>query len=56
MREAATHCEAGIGIWTWAGTEAADSEPDVVMACAGDVPTLETLAAVDLLRKGPAGS
>ena len=51
MREAITHCEAGIGIWKWAGTEAPDEEPDVVMACAGDVPTLETLAAVDLLRK-----
>jgi xylulose-5-phosphate/fructose-6-phosphate phosphoketolase len=51
MREAITHCEAGIGIWKWAGTEASSSEPDVVMACAGDVPTLETLAAVDLLRK-----
>jgi xylulose-5-phosphate/fructose-6-phosphate phosphoketolase len=51
MREAATHCDAGIGIWRWAGTESDDCEPDVVMACAGDVPTLETLAAVDLLRK-----
>ncbi|MBR0693513.1 phosphoketolase [Bradyrhizobium lablabi] len=51
MREAITHCEAGIGIWKWAGTEAPHAEPDVVMACAGDVPTLETLAAVDLLRK-----
>jgi xylulose-5-phosphate/fructose-6-phosphate phosphoketolase len=51
MRDAITHCEAGIGIWNWAGTEAANGEPDVVMACAGDVPTLETLAAVDLLRK-----
>jgi xylulose-5-phosphate/fructose-6-phosphate phosphoketolase len=51
MQEAATHCDAGIGIWKWAGTEDANSEPDVVMACAGDVPTLETLAAVDLLRK-----
>jgi xylulose-5-phosphate/fructose-6-phosphate phosphoketolase len=51
MREAITHCEAGIGIWKWAGTEAPKGEPDVVMACAGDVPTLETLAAVDLLRK-----
>jgi len=49
MNEAATHCDAGIGIWRWAGTETAGSEPDVVMACAGDVPTLETLAAVDLL-------
>jgi xylulose-5-phosphate/fructose-6-phosphate phosphoketolase len=43
------HCSAGIGIWEWAGTDA-DGEPDVVMACAGDVPTLETLAAVHLLR------
>ncbi|MBR0827415.1 phosphoketolase family protein [Bradyrhizobium manausense] len=51
MQEAATHCDAGIGIWNWAGTEDATGEPDVVMACAGDVPTLETLAAVDLLRK-----
>ncbi|WFU29278.1 phosphoketolase family protein [Bradyrhizobium brasilense] len=51
MQDAATHCDAGIGIWTWAGTEDATSEPDVVMACAGDVPTLETLAAVDLLHK-----
>src|SRR5215471_9354903 len=49
MKEAATHCDAGIGIWRWAGTETAGTEPDVVMACAGDVPTLETLAAVDLL-------
>ncbi len=51
MQQAATHCDAGIGIWPWAGTEAEGLEPDVVMACAGDVPTLETLAAVDLLRK-----
>ncbi|QDF42219.2 phosphoketolase [Bradyrhizobium symbiodeficiens] len=51
MDAATTHCDAGIGIWTWAGTEDASSEPDLVMACAGDVPTLETLAAVDLLRK-----
>jgi xylulose-5-phosphate/fructose-6-phosphate phosphoketolase len=51
MKDAATHCDAGIGLWTWAGNEVHGSEPDVVMACAGDVPTLETLAAVDLLRK-----
>jgi xylulose-5-phosphate/fructose-6-phosphate phosphoketolase len=51
MQQAATHCDAGIGIWPWAGTETEGLEPDVVMACAGDVPTLETLAAVDLLRK-----
>jgi xylulose-5-phosphate/fructose-6-phosphate phosphoketolase len=49
--EAATHCDVGIGIWPWAGTEVGGLEPDVVMACAGDVPTLETLAAVDLLRR-----
>ncbi len=35
IRQAATHCDAGIGIWTWAGTETEGSEPDVVMACAG---------------------
>ncbi|MDB5655542.1 MAG: phosphoketolase [Tardiphaga sp.] len=51
MDQAATHCDAGIGIWPWAGTERAGEEPDVVMACCGDVPTLETLAAVDLLRQ-----
>jgi xylulose-5-phosphate/fructose-6-phosphate phosphoketolase len=48
---AVRHCEAGIGIWPWAGTEQTGEEPDVVMACAGDVPTLETLAAVELLRE-----
>jgi len=47
---AVRHCAAGAGIWSWAGTEDRDAEPDVVMACAGDVPTLETLAAVTLLR------
>ena len=51
MKEAATHCDAGIGIWSWAGNEPSDAGPDVVMACAGDVPTLETLAAVNLLRE-----
>jgi len=45
---AVRHCAAGAGIWSWAGT--GDGNPDVVMACAGDVPTLETLAAVTLLR------
>jgi xylulose-5-phosphate/fructose-6-phosphate phosphoketolase len=55
MAEAATHCDAGIGIWEWAGSEEAGAEPDVVMACAGDVPTLETLAAVDLLRNALPG-
>ncbi|MFT3804818.1 MAG: phosphoketolase family protein [Burkholderiaceae bacterium] len=46
--EAATHCAAGAGVWEWASDA---GEPDVVMACAGDVPTLETLAAVSLLRE-----
>jgi xylulose-5-phosphate/fructose-6-phosphate phosphoketolase len=48
------HCTAGIGIWEWASTDQG-GEPDVVMACAGDVPTLETLAAVDILRKSVPG-
>ena len=48
--EAEEHCRAGAGIWRWACTGDADGAPDVVMACAGDVPTMETLAAVDLLR------
>jgi len=50
MDSAVKHCEAGIGIWQWASNDH-DGSPDVVMACAGDVPTLETLAAVDLLRE-----
>ena len=50
MEEAIRHCSAGIGIWEWASNDRG-AEPDVVMACCGDVPTLETLAAVDLLRK-----
>jgi xylulose-5-phosphate/fructose-6-phosphate phosphoketolase len=50
MEEAVAHCTRGIGIWNWAST-AGDGEPDVVMACAGDVPTLETLAAADLIRR-----
>ena len=51
LDEATAHCEAGMGIWPWAGNEDGTTPPDVVMACAGDVPTLETLAAVDLLRR-----
>ena len=50
MESAIEHCTNGIGIWQWASTDKG-SEPDVVMACAGDIPTLETLAAVDLLRR-----
>ncbi|RXF70918.1 phosphoketolase family protein [Hansschlegelia zhihuaiae] len=49
MDAAIKHCTRGIGVWEWASTDKG-SEPDVVMACAGDAPTLETLAAVDLLR------
>ncbi len=50
MDSAVRHCTAGIGIWEWASNDRG-SEPDVVMACAGDVPTLETLAAVEILRE-----
>jgi xylulose-5-phosphate/fructose-6-phosphate phosphoketolase len=49
MAAAIRHCAAGVGIWHWASNEGADG-PDVVMACCGDVPTLETLAAVEILR------
>jgi xylulose-5-phosphate/fructose-6-phosphate phosphoketolase len=50
MESAIKHCSVGLGIWEWASNDQ-DAEPDVVMACAGDVPTLETLAAVALLRE-----
>jgi xylulose-5-phosphate/fructose-6-phosphate phosphoketolase len=50
MERAMLHCTKGIGIWDWASNDRG-SEPDVVMACAGDVPTLETLAAVSILRR-----
>lgn len=50
LDDAIRHCEAGIGIWEWASNDKGGT-PDVVMACAGDVPTLETLAAVKLLRE-----
>jgi xylulose-5-phosphate/fructose-6-phosphate phosphoketolase len=50
MDSAIKHCTAGISIWPWASNDQG-GEPDVVMACAGDVPTLETLAAVELLRE-----
>ena len=49
MESAIKHCTEGLGIWGWASNDG-DGEPDIVMACAGDVPTLETLAAVDFLR------
>ena len=50
MNAAIKHCVVGAGIWEWASNDE-NAEPDVVMACAGDVPTLETLAAVDILRQ-----
>ena len=50
MEQAVKHCTQGIGIWDWASTDAGN-EPDIVMACCGDAPTLETLAAVSILRK-----
>ena len=49
MESAVRHCTTGLGIWEWASNDGGD--PDVVMACAGDIPTLETLAAVTLLRE-----
>jgi xylulose-5-phosphate/fructose-6-phosphate phosphoketolase len=51
MDEAIEHCKAGIGIWEWASNEDNTIAPDVIMACAGDVPTMETLAAVSILRE-----
>ena len=50
IQEAVAHCAAGVSVWGWASNDQG-SEPDLVMACAGDVPTLETLAAVSILRK-----
>jgi xylulose-5-phosphate/fructose-6-phosphate phosphoketolase len=50
MKSAIDHCTKGIGIWEWASTDAG-VEPDVVMACAGDIPTMESLAAVAILRE-----
>ncbi|KWW98788.1 Xylulose-5-phosphate phosphoketolase [Carbonactinospora thermoautotrophica] len=51
VEQAELHCARGIGIWPWAGTPEDQTEPDVVLACAGDVPTLEVLAAADILRQ-----
>lgn len=50
IEDAAAHCAAGASTWDWAGTETPDGEPDIVLAAAGDVPTLELLAAARLLR------
>ena len=49
MEQAVKHCQQGIGIWDWASNDQG-SEPDIVMACCGDTPTLETMAAVTILR------
>jgi len=51
MDEAVTHCTRGLGIWDWAGSEVEGTEPDVVLACAGDIPTIEVLAAAKILRE-----
>ncbi len=51
MDAAVKHCTAGIGVWGWASNDQATGEPDIVLGCAGDVPTLETLAAVTILRE-----
>lgn len=51
MDEAIAHCTRGAGIWEWAGSEDGTEAPDVVLACAGDIPTLETVAAADILRR-----
>jgi xylulose-5-phosphate/fructose-6-phosphate phosphoketolase len=50
MDQAVAHCTRGLGIWPWAGNDDG-ADPDVVLACAGDIPTLETVAAADLLRR-----
>ncbi len=51
MEEAVKHCARGLGIWDWAGTEEVGADPDVVLAAAGDIPTIEVLAAADILRR-----
>ncbi len=51
MDEAVAHCTRGLGIWEWASTEVPGEDPDVVLAAAGDIPTIEVLAAADLLRR-----
>ncbi|MEO8281825.1 MAG: phosphoketolase family protein [Pseudarthrobacter sp.] len=53
--DAANHCRRGLGIWGFAGSEVPGEEPDVVLACAGDVPTVETVAAAELLKEGAPG-
>ncbi|MFI7233543.1 phosphoketolase [Nonomuraea angiospora] len=51
MDEAVAHCARGAGVWPWAGTEDGRSDPDIVLACAGDVVTMETVAAANILRE-----
>ncbi|HLS01504.1 MAG TPA: phosphoketolase family protein, partial [Beutenbergiaceae bacterium] len=51
MEEAIIHCSRGVGIWDWAGTETPGEQPDVVLASAGDIPTVEVLAAASILRE-----
>ena len=51
MEQAIAHCIRGLGIWEWAGSEVLGTDPDVVLASAGDIPTLEALAAADILRQ-----
>jgi xylulose-5-phosphate/fructose-6-phosphate phosphoketolase len=51
MEQAVAHCTRGLGVWEWAGREQLGADPDVVLACAGDAPTLEALAASDILRR-----
>lgn len=53
--DAAHHCQRGLGIWDFAGSEVPGEAPDVVLACAGDVPTVETVAAAELLKEGAPG-
>jgi xylulose-5-phosphate/fructose-6-phosphate phosphoketolase len=49
--EAVAHCAQGAGVWSWAGTDDGAADPDIVLACAGDVVTMETVAAADILRE-----
>src|SRR3954451_10738340 len=51
MDEAIAHCARGAGVWEWAGTDDGSSDPDIVLACAGDVVTMETVAAAQILRE-----
>ena len=51
MDEAVEHCARGAGVWDWAGTDDGTADPDIVLACAGDVVTMETVAAAQILRE-----